>query len=443
MKNLLILLAGFSLLTCEAQKNNVEKIEKPNIIVFFTDDQGYGDLGSYGNTNFKTPNIDNLATEGMKFTQFYVSAPVCTPSRAGLLSGKYPKRVGLEKQVIYPFSTHGLEPDVVTIPDVLKPLGYTSACIGKWHLGHQDKFMPNNHGFDYFYGVPYSNDMDSFYYDSLKYQSPPLALYENKKIIRDKINQDSLTIMWTDAAVDFIEKEAKKPFFLYLAHNMPHTPWHASERFKDKSGYGLYGDAMEELDWSMGEILMALKKAGIEKNTLIIFTSDNGPVTKLKNSGSAGGLRGAKTTTWEGGQRVPGIAYWPGKIPKGWVSKEAVSTFDLLPTFVNLTGGKTPENLVLDGRDISELLLHPENYKSQAFELLYYGRSGGLEAYTDGKWKLHIAKQLGWGKEEFPVSLYNLDEDVQESKNLASENPEKVKTMKKRMLLLDSELNKP
>ncbi|WP_443938510.1 sulfatase family protein [Pedobacter sp. MW01-1-1] len=416
--------------------------KKPNIIVFFTDDQGYADLGCYGATNFKTPNIDKLAANGMLFKQFYVPASVCTPSRAGLLTGKYPKRTNLDKEVIYSYSKHGLAPGVATIPTLLHSQGYISACIGKWHLGNQLEFMPNNHGFDYFYGVPYSNDMDGYYYANVKYQSPPLPVYLNQKVVRSGVNQDSLTAMWTNAAVKFIHENKKKPFFMYLAHNMPHAPWHASDNFKDKSGYGLYGDAMQELDWSMGELIKTLKDEGLSENTIIIFTSDNGPVTTLKNGGSAQPLKGGKTTTWEGGMRVPGIVYWPGKIPKGVVSNEPVSTLDLLPTLSKIAGVKTPSDLVLDGRDISQLWLKPKVYKSQPFELLYYGRNGDLEAYTNGKWKLHLAKSLGWDKTKgaFPVSLFNLQTDLSESTNVAEKEPNKVLELEKRMHDLDSQI---
>ncbi|MFV0606899.1 MAG: sulfatase [Niabella sp.] len=431
---------------CSSQKvanNPIANTVKPNIIVFFTDDQGYEDLGVYGTQHFITPNIDYIANNGIKFNQFYAPAPVCTPSRAGLLSGKYPKRTGLHKEVIYPYSTHGLDPDITTIPDLLKPLGYTSACIGKWHLGNQLKYMPNNHGFDYFYGVPYSNDMDEYYYKDINYQSPPLPLYLNQNIVRTKINQDSLTSMWTTAAVDFIKSNHTKPFFLYLAHNMPHDPWHASKNFQGSSKYSLYGDAIQELDWSMGQILDVLKEEGILENTLILFTSDNGPLTRLKNGGSAGMLRGGKATTWEGGMRVPGIAYWPSKIPGGIVSNEATSTLDLMPTFVALAGGKVPENLVHDGRDISSLFLKPNQYIPQPFEMLYYSRNGNVEAYTDGVWKVHVAKELGWNEKTqgvFPISLYNLKTDPGEKKNVVAEHPEILNKLKERMLWLDNHM---
>ncbi|MFV0267357.1 MAG: sulfatase [Draconibacterium sp.] len=434
----LLVLIGLALWAGSCKQAEVEK--QPNIIIFFTDDQGYGDLGCYGAQGYETPNIDGLASQGIKFEQFYVPASVCTPSRAALLTGKYPKRVGLHEAVLYPYSTHGLSPDELTIPELLKPLGYSTACIGKWHLGHLEEFMPNNQGFDYFYGVPYSNDMDGYFYKHNQFQSPPLPVYKNKELVEEGPNQDYLTKLWTEEAVNYIRNNSKNPFFLYLAHNMPHTPWHASEEFRGSSQRGLYGDIIQELDWSMGEIIKTLEEKGIRENTIIIFTSDNGPVTRLKNGGTAGPLRGSKATTWEGGMRVPGIVSWPAKIPAGITCNEPVSTMDLLPTLVKLAGGKLPEGLQLDGNDIRELFFNPKETKRQNYEMLYYGRNGDLEAYTDGVWKLHIEKQIGWSAEngEFPISLYNLQQDIGEKKNVADDYPEIVKRIKKQMEHMDS-----
>uniref|UniRef100_UPI0032172AFB sulfatase family protein n=1 Tax=uncultured Draconibacterium sp. TaxID=1573823 RepID=UPI0032172AFB len=419
-----------------------EESTPPNIIIFFTDDQGYGDLGCYGAQGFQTPNIDRLASQGIRFEQFYVPASVCTPSRAALLTGKYPKRVGLHEAVLYPYSTHGLAPEELTIPELLKPLGYSTACIGKWHLGHHEEFMPNNQGFDYFYGVPYSNDMDGYFYKHNQFQSPPLPVYKNRELVDEGPNQDYLTQMWTKEAVEYIQKNSEAPFFLYLAHNMPHTPWHASEKFRGSSQRGLYGDIIQELDWSMGEIIKTLEEKDIKENTIIIFTSDNGPVTRLKNGGTAGPLRGSKATTWEGGMRVPGIVSWPTKIPAGITCNEPISTLDLLPTLIHLAGGKIPEGLQLDGNDIRELLFNPQETKRQNYEMLYYGRNGNLEAYTNGQWKLHIEKQIGWPQKngDFPISLYNLKDDIGEAKNVANDYPEIVNEIKKQMEYLDSQM---
>jgi len=425
---------------CNGDKMPTE--ERPNIIIFFTDDQGYGDLSCYGATDFETPHIDQVASNGIRFTDFYVAASVCTPSRAALLTGKYPKQVGLHEAVLFPFSEHGLSPEEVTFPELLKPLGYNTACIGKWHLGHLPAFMPREQGFDFFYGVPYSNDMDGHYYQHNQFQSPPLPVFRNREQVIDGPDQDFLTKMWTEAAVEFIDAHQGDPFFLYLAHNMPHLPWHASAAFQGSSERGLYGDMIQELDWSMGEITKALKKNGLDENTIIIFTSDNGPANWKEKGGTAGPLRGGKATTWEGGMRVPGIISWPGKIPAGVVCHQPVSTMDLLPTLVPLVGGEIPGEINTHARDISALLFEPTKKITADFELLYYARDGSLEAFRQGDWKLHIAKSRGWKKEdgEFPISLYNLKEDIGETTNVAVEYPQIVERLRSRMKALDADM---
>jgi len=338
--NLLFLLifSLVGLLACDKIKQ-----KKPNIIIIFTDDQGYADVGVYGAKGFKTPNIDDLASEGIQFTDFYVPATVCTPSRAALLTGKYPKRVGLHKGVISPYSTNGLEPTEFTMAEMLKEQGYNTSIIGKWHLGHQEQYMPNNQGFDSFYGVPYSNDMDSYYYKHNDFQSPPLPFYRDREMIGEGINQNQLTKMFTAEAVSQIEESDETPFFMYLAHCMPHTPLHVSDAFRGKSELGLYGDVIMELDWSVGEIVKTLKTSGKYENTIIVFTSDNGP-----EKGAATPLRGMKAETWEGGQRVPGIITWPKEIPKSIVSHEVVTTLDLYPTLANIVGYDIKENENID-----------------------------------------------------------------------------------------------
>lgn len=419
------------LLSVGCESPNTSSETRPNIIIFFTDDQGYGDVGSYGASGFDTPNMDLLAENGIRFTDFYVTAPVCTPSRAGLLTGKYPKRVGLHEAVLYPFSEGGLSPKEYTIAKMLKDNGYTTSCIGKWHLGHLPEYMPGNHGFDYYYGVPYSNDMNNHYYKHNDFQSPPLPVFRDNEIIERDPDQRYLTKRYTEETIDRIKARGDSPFFIYLAHNMPHTPLYVSEDFEGKSELGLYGDVIMELDWSLGEIVKALKEEGIYDNTVLLFTSDNGPVTQV--GGSSGPLRGRKSQTWEGGQRVPAIMSWPDGIPKGRICSEPVSTLDLLPTFANITQSELPYNLVIDGTDISSLLNDPEGFKLPERPFFYYSRIGEVEAVRLGDWKLHILKVNGWEPEHesdtFPVSLYNIRENIQENRNLVDEFPEKVSEM--------------
>ncbi len=416
-----------------------EMDNKPNIIIFFTDDQGYADLGCYGAEGFETPNIDKLATEGIKFTDFYVPATVCTPSRAGLLTGQYPKRVDLHVAVLFPFSDNGLDPSTVTLAEMLKENGYSTSCIGKWHLGHKEKYMPNNHGFDEFYGVPYSNDMDNYYYKHNKFQAPPLPFYRNTELIGAGLDQRYLTKMYTEETVKQIKNRSKdNPFFIYLAHNMPHLPLFASEKFLGKSEKGLYGDVIMELDWSAGEIVRTLKEEGIYENTIIIFTSDNGP-----RVGSAKPLRGFKAETWEGGQRVPGIISWPEHIPKGKISHELVSTLDIYPTLAKLSGSTIKAHLIMDGIDISKHLLDPEGERLADRPFYFYGRNGDLEAVRMGKWKLHVLKNNGWSKTNngpFPKSLYNLENDISEKNNVAEQFPEIVSRLKIQMENFDSKI---
>jgi arylsulfatase A len=421
--------------SCKGQENNSPK---PNIIIFFTDDQGFADVGCYGAEGFKTPNLDKLASEGIKFTNFYVPATVCTPSRAGLLTGKYPKRVGLEEMVLFPYSNQGLSPEVYNMANMLKENGYTTSCIGKWHLGHQEEYMPNNQGFDEFYGVPYSNDMDNYYYQKQHFQAPPLPFYRNKKMIEAGPDQRYLTKRYTKEALKQIKNRNKsKPFFIYLAHNMPHTPLYASEAFKGKSKKGLYGDVIMELDWSAGEIVKALKEEGIYENTIFLFTSDNGP-----RVGSANPLRGKKAQTWEGGQRVPAIMIWPDKIPAGKICNEVVSTLDLLPTFAKISGITIPRDEILDGTDISKLLQDPEGTSLPERPIYFYALNGQLEAVRLGKWKLHIEKSNGYNiikKGAFPVSLYNLEKDISETTNVADLYPECVERLTKLIFEFDDQ----
>lgn len=424
---------------CNSEPKN-SKENAPNIIIFFTDDQGYGDVGCYGASGYETPNFDALAREGIRFTNFYVPATVCTPSRAGLLTGKYPKRVGLHEAVLFPYSEGGLSPDEYTMAEMLKEGGYVSSCIGKWHLGHKEEFMPNNQGFDYFFGVPYSNDMNNHYYKHNDFQSPPLPVFRNREKIEEDPDQRYLTRRYTEEVVKRIKSEKDHPFFIYLAHNMPHTPLYVSEKYDGASSAGLYGDVIMELDWSLGEIVKTLKEEGIYENTVIIFTSDNGPVERA--GGSSGGLRGQKAQTWEGGQRVPGIITWPNKIPQGKVSNEVLTTLDIFPTLAHIAGVDLPEDLTLDGRNIIELLRNPDGSELTDQPFYYYARNGELEAVRLGDWKLNIFKSIGWDQSkngEFPVSLFNLRKDVGETQNLADKYPAKVRIMTKLISDFDKE----
>jgi len=434
IKCLSILLVFLFLYSCRQK----EEFRKPNIILFFTDDQGYADLGCYGAKKFKTPKLDELAAEGIRFTDFYVPATVCTPSRAGLLTGRYPKRAGLHEAVIYPYSEHGLSEKEFTMAEMLKNAGYATACIGKWHLGHKEEFMPNNHGFDYYFGVPYSNDMDGHFYKHNNFQSPPIPVYRNTEIVEEGPDQTYLTKMFTEEAIRFIQKEKKNSFFLYLPHCMPHVPLHVSENFKGKSELGIYGDVIMELDWSMGEIIKTLKQEGIYENTLIVFTSDNGP-----QKGSAEPLRGKKATTWEGGQRVPAIISWPNSIPSNSVCNQMVTSMDLFPSFKQIVQAEIPDNLQFDGTDISNLLTDPENYKLPERPFYYYSRDGTCEAIRLGKWKLHVGKSRGWNSNEpFTLALYNLENDISERINIADKHPDIIKLLTTMIFEFDTSLNK-
>ena len=433
-KSSFLLLISFLVFSCASKEVN----DLPNIIIFFTDDQGFADLGSYGAEGFETPHLDQIAREGIRFTNFYVPATVCTPSRAGLLTGRYPKRAGLHEAVLFPFSEGGLGLEEFTMAEMLKDVGYATSMIGKWHLGHKQEFMPNNQGFDFFFGVPYSNDMDNYYYRNIDFQSPPLPLFRDSTLIESGPDQDYITKRYTEEAVNQIKAKGDAPLFLYMAHSMPHLPLHASPAFIGKSELGLYGDVIMELDWSAGEIVKALKAEGIYENTIFIFTSDNGP-----RVGSAKPLRGLKAETWDGGQRVPGIITWPSKIPAGIVSNEILSTLDLFPTLAKIAGAELPEGLILDGKNIIDLLQKPNTTKLKERPFFFYARNGKPEAVRLGKWKLHVNKTIGWNKKldgEFKISLYNLDIDIGEKDNLALQNPEIVARLSELITAFDKGL---
>lgn len=412
------------------------EIPKPNIILIFSDDMAYGDLGSYGATGWKTPNLDKLAADGTRFTQFYVPHAVCTASRAALLTGTYANRLELYGALDHT-ATHGLNPEETTIAEMLKANGYSTGMIGKWHLGHHAEFLPTRQGFDQYFGLPYSNDMWPNHPESKNYY-PPLPLIEGEKAIAYLEDQQELTSWYTYKSLEFIEKNQGKPFFLYLAHNMPHVPLYVSDKFKGKSEQGMYGDVMMEIDWSVGEIRRKLKDLGLEENTLIIFTSDNGPW--LSYGGHAGlpaGLKEGKGTSWEGGIRVPAIFTWPGKIPAGKVQDQAAMTIDMLPTLAKVSASPLPE-LKIDGSDIWPLVMGEKADLKPYFA--YYNRNE-LQAVIYGKWKLvfpHTYRTIPEGTEMrndgIPVKyaqikletaqLFDLAQDPGETTDVSAKNPE-------------------
>ena len=408
-----------------AEKLAVSPVERPNFIVIFCDDLGYGDLGCFGSETIRTPAVGRMAAEGMRLTSFYSTSGVCSPSRSSLMTGCYPRRVNLHQNhknlcVLFPADRKGLNPEETTIAEVLKGAGYATMCIGKWHLGDQAEFLPTRQGFDAYFGIPYSNDMGR--------KAIPLPLVRNDRVIEAPAKQATLTKRYTEEAVKFIEANKEGPFFLYLPHTFPHVPLFASERFRGKSKGGKYGDAVEEIDWSTGEILAALKRAGIDDRTLVVFTSDNGA-----SRGSNAPLRGKKGSTDEGGMRVPCVVRWPGKVPAGTASAEVTVTMDLLPTFARLAGAKLPEGRVLDGRDIGPILSGKEGATSPHEAFCYY-QMDQLQAVRSGKWKLHLAlesKKRNWGKPigRVDVRLFDLEADVHEDRDVSAGNPEVVKRL--------------
>jgi arylsulfatase A-like enzyme len=411
----------------------------PNVVIVYCDDMGYADLGCFGNTKVKTPHLDKMAKQGTRFTSFYVSQAVCSASRAALMTGKYSNRTGI-LGALGPNAKVGLGKNHTTIAEMLKTLGYRTCIIGKWHLGHLAEFLPTRRGFDEYYGLPYSNDMWPNHPTS---KFPDLPLIDGEKIIAKNPDQSKLTTDYTERAVQFIKKNKDAPFFLYLAHSMPHVPLFVSERFKGKSEAGLYGDVIMEIDWSVGQILETLKEQGIDDNTLVIFTSDNGPWLSYGNhSGIAGVLREGKGTTWEGGVRVPFIARWPGRIPADKTQPEPAMTIDMLPTLSRLTGAKLPGGK-LDGKDISPLLFSEAGAKSP-HEAYYFYWNNELHGIRSGPWKLyfpHTYRTLEGsmaGKDGKPgpykeaktgLELYNLDSDLSEKTDVAGRNPEVVRRL--------------
>ena len=414
------------------QNNN-----SPNYIVIFVDDMGYGDLGVYGNPTISTPHLDKMAFEGQKWTQFYSAASVCTPSRAALLTGRLPVRSGMassKNPVLFPNSLSGLPSTELTLAEKLKEKNYKTAIVGKWHLGHTKNYLPNNHGFDYYFGIPYSNDMDKINNNNYwsEYENKELSsdsynvpLMENFDIIERPVDQTTITSRYVDKTLQLINNYKNDNFFIYLSHNLPHIPLYASKRFLGKSKRGLYGDVIEEIDYGVGLIINELKKLNLDKKTIVVFTSDNGPWLVYKShSGSAGLLRNGKGTTWEGGVRVPTI-FWGANIKPGIIN-EIGSTLDIYTTFLALAKIDTQKNMIVDGYDLSETLLRKK--ESQRDEMFFY-KGDELFAVRLGDFKLHL-KTTDWFKEpkkHNPPLLFNLNIDPSEKFNISSKNPEKVK----------------
>jgi arylsulfatase A len=443
---------------------------KPNFIVINIDDLGYADIGPFGSTLNRTPNLDRMAKEGRKLTSYY-AAPVCSPSRAALMTGSYPKRALPVPHVLFPSAAVGLHPDEVTIAEVLREAGYRTGCVGKWHLGDQPEFLPTSQGFDYYLGIPYSNDMGTAAEGTksdlgapipdttenaakakaamedqetgLKgMRQPPLPLVENEKVV-GRVKQDehqAIVATYTDAAVKFVRENAENPFFLYLPHSAVHFPLYPGKDWVGKSGNGLFGDWVEEVDWSVGRILDAIRELGIDKRTLVIFTSDNGGTPR----GTNGALRGHKGSTWEGGVRAPTVVWWPGTIPADTSSDAITGMHDVLPTFASLAGGKLPAGRTLDGIDASGVWLGKEGAKGH--ETFHYFRSFELQAIRRGSWKLHFgtaapAKEKGKaGQRPVGLALFNLDSDLGETTNVAEANPEVVKELQALAAAMDADL---
>lgn len=437
----LIVSTIFGCTSSSAVKKEQSEPTQPNIVIIFTDDQGYEDVGVFGAKNIKTPNLDLMAKNGVQFTNFHVSNAVCSASRASILTGCYSNRLGIFG-ALSDRSKHGLSPEETTIAELLKPKGYATGIVGKWHLGHLEPFLPTKQGFDEFFGLPYSNDMWP-YHPERPDDYPPLPLYQNETIIDTLTGQSMLTTWYTEKAVDFIDRNSHQPFFLYLAHNMPHVPLFVSEKFKGKSEAGIYGDVIMEIDWSVGQVLEALKNNGLEENTLVIFTSDNGPwLSYGTHAGSTGIFKEGKGTSWEGGIRVPAIMQWKGKIPKGQVQDKMAMTIDLLPTIAHITGAPLPEKTI-DGKNIWPLISMEEGAESPQEAYYIYYNKNELQAVISGKWKLYFPHRYRTLPDDYvkpsngiPVKyemltleemeLYDLEKDPSERYNIIEDNDEVV-----------------
>ena len=421
--------------------SGAQSIRPPNIVIVFADDLGYGDLGVYGHPLIRTPRLDRLAAEGLKLTSFYASAPVCSASRYSLLTGRYAIRAGINGALM-PESTNGLGADEVTIADILKSAGYRTGMVGKWHLGNRPGFFPTEHGFDSYFGLLYSNDMVRPWVQT----DVPMRLYRGTQALTGGVDNATLTERYTEEAVAFIGENKRQPFFLYLAHSMPHVPLGVSPRFAGRSANGRYGDAVEAIDWSTGLVLDALRDAGVERDTLVIFTSDNGPWMDMPprmlvdprivrtDAGSAGPLRGSKGTTREGGVRVPFLARWPGHIQAGAVGTDLATTMDILPTLAGIVGAPLPEGRVIDGQDIRAFI---ESRAPSPVEWYVYNYGGRVEGVRDRRWKLHLTFPE---KSEPVAALYDLSLDPSERWDVAAEHQDIVTRLRERLRRFAAEL---
>jgi len=452
-----LLLLGITVLAGAADAAP-KKADLPNIVIIFTDDQGYADVGVFGAKGFKTPNLDRLASEGCVYRNFHVAQAVCSASRAGLMTGCYPNRIGIHG-ALGPRSKIGLSSSEVTLAELVKSRGYATAIYGKWHLGDSTEFLPLRHGFDEYFGLPYSNDMWPLHPDYVNLDGPTakkkrgypdLALLENDRVVIPEVlprDQAQLTTWYTEHAVDFIQRHKSGPFFLYLAHNMPHVPLFVSSKFRGKSERGLYGDVIEEIDWSVGEVLKALRRAGVEKNTWVIFASDNGPwLSYGEHAGSAYPLREGKGTSWEGGTRVPCVMRFPGRIPAGSESRDMLMTIDLFPTIANLLQAPLP-NHPLDGKDVWPLITRQPGATNPHRAYWIYYEQNQLQAVMsgDGAWKLQLphtyrtlagrpggtgGKPANYEQHKLTApELYHLSTDISEAKDVSGENPDVLRVL--------------
>jgi len=427
--------------TSRGQSNSLQDQGKtartrPNFVIILCDNLGYGDIGCFGSTLNRTPNIDRMAQQGMRFTDFYATSGVCTPSRASLMTGCYPRRVNMHvaedgRPVLSPVAKKGLHPEEITIAEVLRAHGYTTACIGKWHLGDQLPFLPTRQGFDYYFGIPYSDDMT----ERLESGWPPLPLMENEDVIEAPVDRNLLTRRYTERTIDFVKANKDRPFFVYLSHAMPGstTSPFSSRQFRRKSVNGSWGDAVEELDWSTGKILDVLKQLDLDEHTLVVWTSDNGAPRRNPPQGLNVPLAGWGYTSTEGGQRVPCIMRFPGRIPSGITCGELCTTMDLLPTFAKLAGTEPPSDRIIDGHNIWPLMAGQIEARSP-YEAFYYYYIGQLQAVRSERWKLHLPLKAKWRNfrgdtSVSKVALYDLKADIGETINIAGKHPDTVRRL--------------